>query len=207
MHAALGTCPTEELRLLVLQCKRNWQARSGEEHNWTMLQFLAQIDGEYYTRLQSLGQWGTTDANTTIVALQAAMAQKASCFEAYAQTFTAYKAAVYNKTTPNAVITSNTYQQTTFPRIYGHKKPDFTPHEGELLECKIEGLTNLWCAIFALYGLLLTPPLDMYAGPAETPKRASRHKYTKHPTTRAGYAPADSGNLENRAEQGRMMDF
>ena len=80
LYSTLSTSPTEEFRILILQWKRNWQTKSGEGHNWSMMQFLAKVDAKY-TRLQRLGQWKTTDNNTTIVALQSALLKQASQFE------------------------------------------------------------------------------------------------------------------------------
>jgi hypothetical protein len=145
LYSTLSTSPTEEFRILILQWKRNWLRQSGEGHNWSMMQFLAKVDAEY-VRLQRLGQWKTTDENTTIVALQAALRQQASQF---ASQLAAYKATMPRERgfAPNTATTTTTHPVPAINRNPARNKPDFTPGPNDPLECTIAGVRNLWCAI------------------------------------------------------------
>ena len=156
LHAALSTCDTEHFRLPVLQWKWSWQTKSGEVHDWSLLQFLAMLDGEFL-RLEKLGQWKPTDANTTNIALQAAMAKQAAQFKAHAQAFTAYKAAVQSRHATEAT-TATTHQKPSFPRIQGRKKPNYKPGIGQSLERTIDSLHNLWCSLCKHWTLTHTTP-------------------------------------------------
>ena len=152
LYATLSTTPTEEFRILILQWKRNWLRQSGEGHNWSMMQFLAKVDAEY-VRLQRLGQWKTTDDNTTIVALQSALRQQASQFEtqlaAYKATMQSERSFASNKATTNTThpVPAINRDVPAINRTPARNKPDFTPGSKDSLECTIDGVRNLWCAI------------------------------------------------------------
>ena len=74
------------------------------------------------------------------------MMRQEAMFEAHAQAFTPYKAAVQGRQ-PTAVKTATTHQKMTSPRPEGHKKPNYEPTNGQSLEYKIDSLINLWCGI------------------------------------------------------------
>jgi hypothetical protein len=117
-------------------------SNGGKGSDWTIMHVLAKCDSEF-TRLEAMGQWKTTDPNSTIIALQAQVDAVKTKFSAFQAATT--KASSVPKPQTNFPVAA-TANAAHVPRP-ASLKPSWIPTNSLLEESEHNGKKWLYCRI------------------------------------------------------------